>query len=393
MRKKVTKDYSAETKRHATKYPGVYERQGERVRGETDTCYDISYKKDGRKVWEKAGWLSLGFTLEYARQLRIERLHAIQHDRELPREKKQMPTFKALAEKYLSWAASNRRNGAIDDKNRYELHLKERFGNKRLNEISSFDLERMKSELQKDGYSPKTISHVLGLFRSMLNRARDWGMYQGENPTSKVKKPKIQNERQRFLTHDEAAQLLEYLNTPQRKQLHDIALLSLFTACRAGEIFSLRGLDVDFNTGMIRFVDTKNGETRYIPLNETLRIMLENRMPIDRNDLIFKNRKNEKIREVSSTFDRAIKALWFNTGVTDNRQKIVFHSLRHTALSWAAIGGASLRTLAEIAGHKRLEMVKRYSHLTQEHIRETMTDIENGFLKSQKKGEVIPLNK
>lgn len=45
-----------------------------------------------------------------------------------------------------------------------------------------------------------------------------------------------------------------------------------------------------------------------------------------------------------------------------------FHDLRHTAASYLAMNGASLAEIAEIVGHKTLQMVKRYAHLSDSHV-------------------------
>ena len=54
-----------------------------------------------------------------------------------------------------------------------------------------------------------------------------------------------------------------------------------------------------------------------------------------------------------------------------------FHDLRHTAGSYLAIAGVSERYIAEILGHKTLEMVKRYTHLKPEHLRDAVALLGN----------------
>ena len=44
-----------------------------------------------------------------------------------------------------------------------------------------------------------------------------------------------------------------------------------------------------------------------------------------------------------------------------------WHNLRHSAGSYLAMSGASVRDIAEILGHKTLQMAMRYSHLTEKH--------------------------
>ena len=44
-----------------------------------------------------------------------------------------------------------------------------------------------------------------------------------------------------------------------------------------------------------------------------------------------------------------------------------FHDLRHTFASYLAMNGATLAEIAEALGHKTLDMVKRYAHLSEAH--------------------------
>jgi integrase len=44
-----------------------------------------------------------------------------------------------------------------------------------------------------------------------------------------------------------------------------------------------------------------------------------------------------------------------------------FHDLRHTCASYLAMSGASLLEIADVLGHKTLQMVQRYAHLTEQH--------------------------
>ena len=74
---------------------GVYTREStDRVHeGKPDICYDISYKVDGKKVWEKAGWLSEGYSAKMAADIRAERIRSIRHGDELPSKRKKAPYF------------------------------------------------------------------------------------------------------------------------------------------------------------------------------------------------------------------------------------------------------------------------------------------------------------
>lgn len=407
-KKNHKKEYSLKTKRHVTQYRGVYERHAERLIGVPDICFDISYKnKDGKKIWEKVGWKSQGYSSYLARKIRNERIIVLQHGDDLPSKKESAPLFKNIAEKYLKWSAENMNRAGIDDKSRYENHLKTRFDDKRLDEICLFDLERMKSEMQKSGLSPKTISHCLGLVRSMYNKAMAWNLYGGSNPIKKRKPgekkgimPSVRNARDRFLSVKEAGLLLKELRrNPRYKnehrelkdpKLHDITLVSLHSGARASEIFNLKIQDVDFQNGLIALRDTKNTETRYAPMTESVRKMLKRRIPaddkkqIDPNSHIFTDKDGEKIKEVSNSFQRVVDRLGFNEGVTDRRLKVVFHTCRHSFASWLAIQGTPIYTISKLMGHKSIAMSERYSHLSPDHKKEAVNGLESAFNEHEK---------
>jgi len=81
------------------------------------------------------------------------------------------------------------------------------------------------------------------------------------------------------------------------------------------------------------------------------------------NDLVFSDRNNHKIVDISSAFERAVDDLGFNKGVTDRRMKVVFHSLRHTYASWLVEKGVDLYVVKQLMGHSSLAMTERYSHV------------------------------
>jgi integrase len=186
----------------------------------------------------------------------------------------------------------------------------------RLDEISGFNLERLKSEVAKERIAHKTIAHCLGLIRSMYNRVTDGNLYQEPNPVKKVKMPVIQNSRDRFLSIDEARLLLtELRRNPRYKteyrelegpKLHDMTLLSLHTGARASEIFNLKGQDIDFGNSLITRRDTKNTEKRYTPMTEAVREMFKDRIPTDPSASIFTDKRDQRLKEVSNVFERVV---------------------------------------------------------------------------------------
>lgn len=366
--------------RQKTAYPGVYRREIEsKINGKNDAVFDITYKTENKKVWEKIGKESEGYTPKLAATVRGERIRSLRHGLELPKQRAKAPLFSTVWTRYSTWAEKNKARKAYDDKNRWKKHLKDRLENKRLSEISPFDLERLKSDLSKKGLSPATVKHCLVLLRQIYNKSKSWGLYKGENPIKGVKMPSVQNQRTRFLSHEDASLLLSELKKMKTPDLHDMALLSLHTGMRAGEIFNLRAYDLDFQNGLIRITDPKNKITRHCFMTPSVKEMLQGRMPEKSGDFVVPDKNGKKIVAISQSFRKVIKKIGFNAGITDRRQMITFHSLRHSFASWLALQGESLITIRDLLGHRTTAMTERYSHLIADHKRSAVSRLAEFF--------------
>jgi integrase len=148
---------------------------------------------------------------------------------------------------------------------------------------------------------------------------------------------------------------------------------------RAGEIFNLKGNDLDFQNDLIKIIDPKNKITRHAYMTTAIKEMLLQRKPQMPEDLIFPDRNGNKIIAISQRFRLIVKKLGFNDGITDRRQEITFHSLRHTFASWLALQGESIITIKEMLGHKSTAMTERYSHLVPDHKRRAAALLETDF--------------
>lgn len=365
------------------KYVGVFYRESasRKHNGKMAKCYYIYFKDDNRdQVWEKVGWDAEGYTAVMASQVRAERLRALRHGEELPTRKKREHTLDEVWAKYDEWLETGKKRPR-DDRNLYKKHVAAWFAEKRLSDISPFHLEQMRMDLLKKGYAPATVKHCLVLARQIINKAIAWGMWDGENPTRKIKMPKLNNRRERFLTPTEAERLLGDLEMVSDR-LHDMSLLSLHTGMRAGEIFGLRWGDVDLDNKLIHIADPKSGEARKAFMTQAVAEALQARKNGENHleEYVFTaNRgsgKGGKILEVSNAFARAVDRLGFNDGIMDPRQKVTFHTLRHTFASWLALRGTPILTIKELLGHKSLAMTERYSHLLPDHKREAVSQLE-----------------
>ncbi len=208
-----------------------------------------------------------------------------------------------------------------------------------------------------------TVNRYLAALSSCLSYGVKTLQWLEKNPTMQITKPPESKSRVRFLSDDERAQLLDACRP--HKDLYLAVVLSLSTGARQGEIMSLRYGQIDFKRKIITLHETKNGERRALPLVGDAFDLLEERARIReiKDDRIFpptaKAKKAEYL-DLRQPWEAALKA----AGIGDFH----WHDLRHTAASYLAMSGVSLVEIAKVLGHRTLQMVARYSHLSDGHI-------------------------
>ncbi len=340
--------------------------------------FRISVSFHGKRIRQTVSGTNLQGAKEIEAKLKSELVSGEYYDR---RQVKVMFN-EFVREKYLPYAKTNKKEKTYKlEKTFFNLWILPVIGNKTLNNISPLDLEKIKKEMIKNNRSPRTIEYALAVIRQVFNKAIEWGIYNGVNPVSKVKKPKKDNRRIRFLTKEEADLLLKELKK-RSCQVYEMAYLSLYTGMRFGEIASLTWQDIDFKNGIITIKDPKNNTGRVAYMTENLKKVLikkhKREQPKSLSELVFKDKKGNKLIKISKTFDRTVDKLGLNNGITDPRDKVVFHTLRHTFASWLAIQGTPIYTIKELMGHKTLAMTERYAHLIPDAKREAVEKLLGG---------------
>lgn len=146
---------------------------------------------------------------------------------------------------------------------------------------------------------------------------------------------------------------------------------------RAGEIAALTWRHVDFPHGLITVKDPKNGESRQVFMTTGVREMLKRRIEQPKvNFLVFPSGNGKQRVRFSKIFKRCVDKLKLNNGITDRRDRVVFHTLRHTCCSFLAMQGVLLLTIKGLIGWKTLSQAARYAHLNPNHVRSAVNQLE-----------------
>jgi integrase len=406
-----------------SEFPGVrfYEHDVRKHGIKKDRNYYIRYKHQGRTYEEAVGWASQGNTARSAYDL-LSELKRNQKAGTPPftlKEKCELAEHKQAKEeaarmeaaeveealnvtwsevwpRYLEHAEANKKPNTARTEKLFEAHWVRPVitANTPLRSVSPFHLEKIKAGMLKAGKSPRSIEYTLALIRQVFNFCSINGLFHGDNPVTKsrVKAPKFDNRRLRYLSKEEAARLLDRL-TEKSLDVHDICLLSLHSGARAGEIFALTWGDVDMDRNILTLRDTKNGETRKAFVTAQAVAMLRNRRPaiVAPSDLVFPGQGGKQIKAISKTFERTVDELGLNDDLYDARDHVVFHSLRHTYASMLVESGVALFTVKEMLGHKDIRMTARYAHLGESTMLEAAKRLEGVLGGQAGANEIIQL--
>lgn len=225
--------------------------------------------------------------------------------------------------------------------------------------------------------SPATVVRYMALFSQAFTIAVQEWEWLDNNPMHKVRKPSLPQPRARFLSDRERVRLLDACKASPCPLLYPVVVVALATGARYSEVMNLTWQQVDLERGVARLETTKNKERRTLPLaHHALEVMKAHHAheghPLE--GWVFPREDGQAPIELRKHWEAALRV----AEVKDFR----FHDLRHSAASYLAMNGASLAEIAEVLGHKTLQMVKRYAHLSDEHIVEVVSRMNKKIFNS-----------
>ena len=291
--------------------------------------------------------------------------------------------FEKFKEKYLDHARTNKKPSSAKRNEVSIGQLMPYFKGKLIGSIHPFQVEQYKKARRDGGASPATVNRDVACLRNMMNKAVDWGYLQ-VNPIAKVKLLTEDNEVMWVLSPEEEVRLLEECaKVRQRKgakYLRDLVEFALYSGMREGEIFGLRRVNVHIEENYLMATDTKTHQDRPVPINETMREILQRRMGNPGSDFVFCNHNGDRLSHLSRGFKTARKeAGLIRWEVKDGKTVEVrfrFHDLRHTFGSRLGMNSVDLKSIMEIMGHKTAKVAMRYQHPSPSHKLEAVKGLD-----------------
>jgi len=261
--------------------------------------------------------------------------------------------FREVVDCYLLNEYKGKRPKEQRNKLKYWVKL---FGHKQLIYVTKTDVSNALRDLPSH-LANGTINRYKSAISVVFSYAcREYDL--PENPVCRIPSLPENNSRVRFLSHEERCRLFKACRASNWERLYLLVLMAITTGARKGELMGLDWNDLDWQRKTALIDTTKNGQPKVLPLTDSV---INELLPYKRdNGLIFGSQiKLNKPYCITKPWRRALE--------DSNIEGFVFHSLRHTCASYLAMNGASLLEIADVLGHKQIQMTKRYAHLCIEH--------------------------
>jgi integrase len=193
-----------------------------------------------------------------------------------------------------------------------------------------------------------------------------------------LERPRAPRGRIRWLTLEEANRLIEGCGD----HLRPLVTFMLYTGARAGEALWLDWRHVDLTRSHVIFVNTKNGDSRGVPLHQRALLALAN-LPHREGEVFrrpdgFPYERPKRIDDTSagSRFKNAFASACKRASISDFSP----HDCRHTWATWHYAKNRDLGALMKLGGWKTIAMVMRYAHVNVDELKHTIDRLPGGNL-------------
>ena len=237
-------------------------------------------------------------------------------------------------------------------------------------ELTRDDVKSFKEYLvDEKKLKPATVSSYLASVRSFYAYSEDNGI---ENIAHRVKGvTDSRSFKKEPLTPDRARRLLASVDRGTEKGMRDFAILNLMlrTGLRDIEIVRANCKDIQTKAGVdVLYVQGKGRASKdsFVVLTpkalSPIATYLEKRGNVNERDPLFASVSSRNagerltVRSISRIAKSALRAI----GIDDERYTA--HSLRHTAITFSLLGGATERDAQQMARHANITTTMLYSH-------------------------------
>lgn len=238
-------------------------------------------------------------------------------------------------------------------------------------ELDLKTLRRYAQQISSKGLAASSLARKLASIRSFYGTLLERGEIT-QNIAELITTPKQPRDLPRVLNANEMIRLLDGIPTSTPLQIRDRAMFELTYACglRAGELIGLHVSSVDLDEEQLR-VEGKGGRTRIVPIGEhaakSMRRYLKRARPVLANSeegWLFVSKTGHRLSpsDVRRRLETALRTAGVAAGISP-------HSLRHSFATHLLNGGADLRSVQELLGHRSISATQIYTRVESARLR------------------------
>ncbi|MBN2646140.1 MAG: tyrosine-type recombinase/integrase [Desulfuromonadaceae bacterium] len=328
----------------------------------TGKTYYLRYRDEREKTHQRKLADAGIIPLKTARALAREKLNllALGDDPFAERDnRKKVPTVaEFVRDSYLPHAKGYKRSWQTDE-SLLRNHILPAIGHLHLDQVTRRHCVDLFSH-HRATHEPGSTNRIIILCRYIFNCAIRWEVpCITQNPTSGIDLFQENNQRERYLSEEEARRLFDALEQSESKHLKYIISMLLLTGARKNEVLNAKWTDIDMERRLWRIEFNKSGKTRYVPLSDGMLQLLQSLPRSEEDVYLFPSPKSGgPYVQIFSSWDKARE----RAGLLDLR----IHDLRHSFASMLINSGRSLYEVQKLLGHTQVKTTQRYSHLSQE---------------------------
>ena len=255
------------------------------------------------------------------------------------------------------------KKGAKEEKYKLNFILRNKIVKCRVLSLKTKQILEFKNDI-KETRAASTVNKYIHYIYTIWETARvQWDIaLPSRNPVSLVKKEKVTDKIDRILTPEEYQDLLVACSKSNLAFLPEIVEFAYITAMRFGEITKLETKDINFEKSTALLLDTKNGESRLVPLTDRAL------------EICNKFRFREKLFDINrDKFRHYFEQACFRAKVKNFR----FHDLRACFCTNALLNNWSIAEVSAVSGHKDWSQLKRYTRIKPNDLLEKINNVVN----------------
>lgn len=294
----------------------------------------------------------------------------------------QSPGPATLLEEFLTYLEAERTSSVYTLKN-YEIDVRHwyRFLNERsggnFNVTMMSDLKLMREFLASENkkYERSTVCRRLSVLKVFLRFLHREGYIQ-KNVARLITLPRAHEKLPFVLRPEQIIQLIDGIGTPTLRHMRMAAIVEMLysTGLRVSELATLTYENLDLRKGYAKVMG-KGSKERVVPLGRHCQNAIRDYidsvpslMKRGQQTPVFMNRDGEALSVRS--IQRNLRAFAVEILGPDGA-KVTPHTLRHSCASHLLAGGAGLREIQEMLGHRSLVTTQKYTHVDAERLKQS----------------------